>query len=550
MKNVAAFLMVLAFFLSPDCLIADSYSMDDGRRIFNVVDDFIAYAEKNTSSDNAARRSDWDAMLEGKYPQFFAEVIYRGLTGAELASYKGSIIDQFWSEVYPKIDVLKTLNEIAPRKMLDGRSAFKSRFPNFNPGSDYFITVSFSFSGKVVTYSDDVTRVLVIGLENFTPEEPEQLDITIAHEHIHLYHFHINQNFSTSGGLYRKIWAEGLAVYGSEEIQPGHRLSRYLSFSVEKMNQIYYLFYDLVDHLSENIDSTDQGIVRAYIGAEENRLWIPNESGYFLGYFIVWELSRQGHSLADMLTWSASTARGYMLTSMPRMDVLDCSYRLSGNVRESNGIPIENVLMNGLPGEPSTDASGYYSTTLQCHETGAFIPLKAGFSFEPQTLTYGPGNSLDHLSDINFSGSGTEDEFSNAQWITSFYVAYWDRAPDAEGHAYWLGMFNRQELTIPGIAENFAMSAEAKAAYPYFNAPHAASDSQINDFVRSVYRNLLDREVSASDEGVVYWVGELRSGKTTPGAVIGNIIYAAMQTGGADWQTIWNKVAQAQQSIQ
>ncbi len=135
-----------------------------------------------------------------------------------------------------------------------------------------------------------------------------------------------------------------------------------------------------------------------------------------------------------------------------------------------------------------------------------------------------------------------QDVLSSSQWITAFYASYWNRAPDPEGHAYWLGMFNQGRLTIPEIAENFAISDEAKAAYPYFNAPHTASDSQINDFVRSVYRNLLDREVSASDEGLVYWVGELRSGKTIPGAVIGNIIHAAMQAGLDDWQTILAKV--------
>ncbi len=142
-----------------------------------------------------------------------------------------------------------------------------------------------------------------------------------------------------------------------------------------------------------------------------------------------------------------------------------------------------------------------------------------------------------------------QDSLSNEQWITSFYVAYWDRAPDAEGHAYWMGMFNRQELTIPGIAENFALSDEAKAMYPYFNAPETATDAERGAFVRAVYRNLLDREVSGNDEGVLYWVGELRSGASTPGLVIGNIIYAAMQAGGADWQTIWGKVLQAQQGM-
>ncbi len=142
-----------------------------------------------------------------------------------------------------------------------------------------------------------------------------------------------------------------------------------------------------------------------------------------------------------------------------------------------------------------------------------------------------------------------QDALSNGQWLTSFYVAYWDRAPDPEGHAYWLDMFNRGELSIPAIAENFALSAEAKAAYPYFNAPHAATESQIADFVRGVYRNLLDREVSSNDQGVRYWVDVLRTGQSTPGLAIGNIINAAMIAAGADWLTILGKVQAAEQAM-
>ncbi len=132
------------------------------------------------------------------------------------------------------------------------------------------------------------------------------------------------------------------------------------------------------------------------------------------------------------------------------------------------------------------------------------------------------------------------------QWITSFYVAYWGRAGDPGGLEYWLGEVNRGALTIPAVAENFALSAEAKAMYPYFNAPEAATDAERAVFVQAAYQNLLNRSVTADDEGVVYWVGELRNGNTTPGAVIGNMIHAAIQNGDQDWLTIWNKVQVAE----
>ncbi len=138
--------------------------------------------------------------------------------------------------------------------------------------------------------------------------------------------------------------------------------------------------------------------------------------------------------------------------------------------------------------------------------------------------------------------SGMDDRL----WVIAVYVAYWNRAADFEGLNYWMGLVNQEALSIPEIAENFAISDEAKATYPYFNAPEAATDAERAVFVQAVYQNLLNRSVSAVDEGIVYWVGELREGRTTPGAVIGNIIHAAIQAESTDWLTIWHKVQVAE----
>lgn len=132
--------------------------------------------------------------------------------------------------------------------------------------------------------------------------------------------------------------------------------------------------------------------------------------------------------------------------------------------------------------------------------------------------------------------------FTPSQWITSFYLAYWNRIPDVAGHAYWLNMYTTEQLTIPEIAENFALQAEAKAAYKYFEAPHAATQEEIRTFIITVYRNLFNREVSPTSLGVTYWVSELQTQAMTPGAAIGNIINAAMQGNEVDWLTVYKRV--------
>ncbi|GAB6060710.1 DUF4214 domain-containing protein [Desulfonatronum parangueonense] len=135
---------------------------------------------------------------------------------------------------------------------------------------------------------------------------------------------------------------------------------------------------------------------------------------------------------------------------------------------------------------------------------------------------------------------------TDAQWISSFYAAYWGRAGDPDGLSYWLGRVSQGIIDVPGVAENFALSDEAKAMYPYFNSPETATDAERTAFVRAVYRNLLNRDVPGDDAGLVYWVQELRSDNTTPGAVIGHIIHAAIQLDGEDWAVVWNKIQAAE----
>lgn len=180
---------------------------------------------------------------------------------------------------------------------------------------------------------------------------------------------------------------------------------------------------------------------------------------------------------------------------------------------------------------PESSGSASFSFWTGCDETDLAARTCTVRMYSSKTVT---ANYVDDTG------------FTEQSWITSFYIAYWGRAGDPGGLSYWLGEVNRGATTVPGVAENFALSAEAKAMYPYFNSPETATDKERTVFVQAVYQNLLNRNVPANDEGVVYWVGELRDGRTTPGAVIGNMIHSAIQLDGQDWLTIWNKVQVAE----
>lgn len=81
------------------------------------------------------------------------------------------------------------------------------------------------------------------------------------------------------------------------------------------------------------------------------------------------------------------------------------------------------------------------------------------------------------------------------------YIAYFNRAPDAEGLFYW-GTRMDDGMELSQIAKSFFVQPETVALYP--------DPSDTTGFVTSVYNNFLGRAPDTS--GFNYWVAELNSG--------------------------------------
>jgi hypothetical protein len=288
--------------------------------IINLVPDFLAYHEQAKDRNEAGRTYRWNTLLEAKYPVFFSDALYRGKEGADRERFKAECIRQFWAEVAPKIETVRALNGVIEARVRDVVGKFRQVFPDFRGDTservrvkvkggeeesgrvdgflsspftlpftfpEVYVTISFSFRGKALTVGGK--QVLAIGLEKFDADDP-QIPITIAHELFHLYHF---QTFSTSGALYRSLWAEGMAVAGSEAVVPGHRRSVYLRFPAEKMNRCEELLPTLARDLKKQLTSSDYATKRLYLSDDTNDAGLPTETGYYVGYLIVTELAKQ-----------------------------------------------------------------------------------------------------------------------------------------------------------------------------------------------------------------------------------------------------------------
>lgn len=294
--------------------ITEITSLGDGYNIYNLIPDFLFYAEKGSCYTCNNRVKFWNTLLESKYPDFFNQVIYRNKQGEDRESYKSTLIDSFWNDVVPnKLTDLRKLNQSIVQKILDSRKKFKEKFISFNPQCDHYVTVSFSFNGKAVELNGKT--VFAIGLENFRQGEP-YLDFTIFHELYHLHHF--SAGFSTSGALYRGIWAEGMASYAQVFFCPGsYTYSQYLNFTGERIDEIVNNFDNLRNDVIKNIYNNDETVKRAYLGMEDNSLGVPPGAGYYFGLRIVLALLGKGYTFEEMTLWNAEKAAQMMNLVLP-----------------------------------------------------------------------------------------------------------------------------------------------------------------------------------------------------------------------------------------
>ena len=102
--------------------------------------------------------------------------------------------------------------------------------------------------------------------------------------------------------------------------------------------------------------------------------------------------------------------------------------------------------------------------------------------------------------------------------VAQLYTAFFDRAPDADGLAYWVNQLQTGLITLEQMASNWVNEQpEGQAKYP-----NGTSDTA---FLDAIYQNVLGRSPDA--EGQQYWLNQLSSGSMSRDVFIAAIINGA-----------------------
>ncbi|HSV79694.1 MAG TPA: DUF4214 domain-containing protein [Ramlibacter sp.] len=114
--------------------------------------------------------------------------------------------------------------------------------------------------------------------------------------------------------------------------------------------------------------------------------------------------------------------------------------------------------------------------------------------------------------------------------LQELYVAFFDRVPEADGLAFWIGRVQAGQ-SIASIADAFYAAA---LLYPSLTGYTAGMTHA--DFVQTIYRNVLGRTEGADLEGLAYWTNGLETGTQTRGSLVTAILHSAHTfKGDATW---------------
>jgi hypothetical protein len=79
---------------------------------------------------------------------------------------------------------------------------------------------------------------------------------------------------------------------------------------------------------------------------------------------------------------------------------LSPDFTISGFVKTSSGVAVQDVELRGLPGNPRTNAQGFYNGIVPSGWSGTFTPFKTGVTFNPSVRSY--SNLTENLTNQNF----------------------------------------------------------------------------------------------------------------------------------------------------
>lgn len=262
---------------------------------------FCEFWEKSSRLNFEERKLMWNQLYEHPNVDIFSHLdyIYKMIDkNYSIESYLEKSFEKY--ELY--YDKIKTLSGVIERGLYKICKSCSYLFKISDLELNFITMVGQFRANAFVTQYNGTTAFY------FIEQMPEQkhLNILLAHEITHLFHFSQLKDDDSKTTLAKNIFVDGLACFTSSQICPGFSKSEYLCFDSKSNRWLLdcesYL-PSIKTEVISNIESTEQlDFLRYFVSDSKNTSGMPNRIGYLIGYNVISHLNKS-YSLDELILW-------------------------------------------------------------------------------------------------------------------------------------------------------------------------------------------------------------------------------------------------------
>lgn len=272
-------------------------------RLHNHAPEFVKFWEAAKDLPLDKQIEEFDRVVYPTFPEFYSHRFQRW---AEIGKSKEEGLKKTFDEYRSMHSQFIQKTDLIGKEIESNLSTFLSRFPDLNTDFDIYIIHSL---GEM----DGGTRIIdgkfyfIFGIDGIIKYHNASTDIPFFHHELfHVYHW---QYFKNEDKIWLSLWAEGLATYVSEVMNPGSSLKDImldipvgLVDACEK--DIEFLWADMGSYL----DSNDEGAYERYFLLSSKDKRVPLRAGYYLGYLLAKDLAKN-HTVDELVKMDTDQLR-------------------------------------------------------------------------------------------------------------------------------------------------------------------------------------------------------------------------------------------------
>ena len=297
-------------------------------RIINIAADFVQYWEQAKNLPMEEKIKLWDEMIMSTHQHFYQQVIYPLYYRQGKKNVKEDLLPRFLETIPDRIDLIKECAAEMEKEIVEVVGLLHEKYPDFKPIFDYYLAISLDQSdGGVRPFNKSVICFFGVDAASRIKSKVRRQAL-IAHESFHLYQMSnlmpkIMQKFGQMNmqqlmsqmGIAPMMFIEGHAVRATEHLLPEAGL---YSIYENLIPDIEKKLPKLADELLQNVEVMNPEIYRKYFLDPNNDDFVPEKSGYYMGYLIVKDLEKE-YSLTEMVKWDLDTLNQNMIKGLKKL---------------------------------------------------------------------------------------------------------------------------------------------------------------------------------------------------------------------------------------